>query len=330
MSTKFAFKSLSNASLYKTPSIIHCHKRFHIIGPTEQDWKKWAKQYGIEDIDEEENLKRDPREVTPQELRDALRLHGKFAIDHSIIPQVELPENSWYTDSHIYVQQTNLDDVWRMGYSPMRFVGTRHVEWLVFDSEPKDKKLYSESLLYFSINDYKPIKLIGQAINDIQYTMTSPFHRMQVISINEKMQQDPSLLIDDETEPNWRWIITFKWINKKEEIFSKPPINDGRYGRWFDDEQYIEWVKDTGKYKEWQLDQVTKMAENRILSKADGRDALGGSAKEQRYQKKMAEILNQEDDRPLHVKLDDQWKGLDYRGQKEVGSKSWKPSWFPF
>ncbi len=100
---------------------------FAVIGPTDAQWKEWAREYGLEDFEEEQNAKLDPREVTAQELRDALKTQGKFAIDHSIIPQVELPTNAWYSDSHIYVQQTNLDDVWRMGYSGFRFTGCRHV-----------------------------------------------------------------------------------------------------------------------------------------------------------------------------------------------------------
>eukprot|EP01084_Bolivina_argentea_P139218 244912_1 len=209
--------------------IIHTHKRSAtLFGPSESDWKKWSKEFEIQELEEEQNKLRDPREVTPQELRDSLKLQGKFAIDASVIPQLELAENSWYSDSHIYVQQTNLDDVWRMGFSPIRFTGTRHVEWLVFDAEPKDIKLYSEALIHFSICDWRPLKIINQSINDIQFTMCSPFHRIQIISINEKTQNSPVLMIDDELDPNWRWMVTFRWINHREEIFSKPPIDNGR------------------------------------------------------------------------------------------------------
>ena len=299
---------------------------FSLFGPSESDWKKWAKEFEIQDAEEDENKKRDPREVTAQELRDVLRLQGKFLIESSMIPTLELPEasESWYTDNHIYIQQTNLDDIWRMGYSPIRFTGTRHVEWLVYDSEATDIKLYSEAIMWFSICDWKPLKIIGQSINDIQFTMQSPFHRIKVVSINEKIESNPSMMIDDEVDINWRWILTFQWINNKEEIFSKPPIHDGRYGRWFDKEQYIEWLKDTGQYKKWQIDQVEKMAEDKRLKFMDRNEK---SAKETRFEKHGEEMMKQQDGRPKYLRLDDEMRGIK---QDDDEKASWKPKWFPF
>lgn len=328
MAATHSLRSLHSISRHHATKWFHCHQRsFSLFGPSEQDWKKWAKEFGIEELDEEDG-DRDPREVTCQELRDSLKLQGKFVIDKSTIPQLELPDDSWFSDSHIYVQQTNLDDVWRMGYSPIRFSSTRHVEWLVFDSEPNDIKLYSEALMWYSICDWKPVRMVGQSINDIQFTMCSPFHRIQIISINEKIQNDPPLIIDREVEPNWRWIITFRWINRKEEIFAKPPIDNGRYGRWFDTEQYIEWLKDEGLYKQWQIDTVNKMAEDKYLKLLTTEET---SASEDRHRQRMEEALKTKDTRPRYMKLDDDYRGV-YRDEDEPQkqSGSWKPKWFPF
>jgi len=281
-------------------------------------------------MEEEQNKKRDAREATPQQVRDFLANRGKFKIDYSIIPHLELPRNSWFTNEHLYIQQTNLDDVWRMGYSPIRFIGSRHVEWLSFDAEPGDVKLFSEVILHYSMSDWHPLRIIGQSLTDIHWALTSPFHRIQVISVNEKMANSPPDLIDDQTDVNWRWIVTFKWISKKEEIFSKPPIKDGRYGQWFDDEQYVEYVKNEGLYKTWQMDQVLKMAEDNILQKVKG---TSKTPKELRHDEQQKKERKSHDARPRYVRLDEEMRGVYQEDQDDGGGgakTTIKPTWWPF
>ncbi len=73
----------------------------------------------------------DPRTLSMNDVRERMGVAGAMQLPG--LPELEIPDKMWFTTNHLFVQQTNLDDVWRLGFSPLKFTYTRHVEWLEFE-----------------------------------------------------------------------------------------------------------------------------------------------------------------------------------------------------
>jgi len=302
------------------------HTKRGIFGPTKSFWDEYANDFGRQYI--KDNPDYDARTLGIDEIKEAFNINDSFDLGNKI-PDLELPKNSWYTNTHIYIQQTDLDDIWRMGFTSLRWYQNRYIEWLEFDCEPNDLVLYSNSIMYYSVSDWKPINgLCNQSTTDIEYCCQLPFHRGKIIAVNERIRGDPSMLLNDNIDPNEKWICVFKWMNNYEEIFSKPPIIHGRYGEWFDEEQYIEHTKDNGEYKRWQIDQIQKLFEDKKLrwnSNAMKNDETYG-----KYQRPTLSERN--DTTPKYLKLDDGYNKqniINNGGNQQKIKKQWS-KWWPF
>jgi hypothetical protein len=282
-----------------------------------------TKELEIRNKDDLEDPDWDPRTLSMEEIRRKFGLADAVTVPE--VPQLVVPDNCWFTSHHVFVQQTNMDDIWRLGISPIRFIGTRHVEWLEFDCKEDDTALYSSSLMYYAISDFKPIKHMGQALDDIQYCFQSPFHRVKVLNYNRRIADNPSVMIGQDRLDH-KWLVTMRWVAKAE-MFNMKPICDGRYGEWYDAEQYLEWLKNEGVYKDWQMDEVTREWEDGKMSWRQQTNAKANLHYSNRAlvlakQKRIHDGLGNKDEQPRYLELNE--------SRKETANRGFKPGWWPW
>ncbi|ETO17368.1 hypothetical protein RFI_19953 [Reticulomyxa filosa] len=156
------------------------------------------------------------------------------------------------------------------------------------------------------------------------------------MSINHRIGDNPNLLLTSENREKieYKWLFVIKWINKSCKPLDRKPIVDGKYGEWFDSQQYLDWLKDSGQYKKWQWDEIDKLYQSGTLRwfhvSTLPRDS-SSSSKFFPYTNSASKQQLPSEDQPLLLEQTvSRQEVLDRKMKAKIQKNAWKPKWWPF